>query len=59
MKNIIEKDICAIIENLSDVLDKFQNKNILLAGGGGFFRLLFQQFFPSVAKKNKFNVILL
>ena len=53
MSNIIEKDIDAIIENLSDVLDKFQNKNILLAGGGGFLGYYFTIFFHQLAKKKQ------
>ena len=53
MLNIIEKDIDAIIENLLDVLDKFQNKNILLAGGGGFLGYYFTIFFDQLAKKKQ------
>ena len=36
MNNVINKDIDLILENIDDIFDALNNKNILFAGGGGF-----------------------
>lgn len=61
MNEIINKDLKLIANSLGNDLNKFNNKNILLAGGGGFLGYYFKSFFNYIAKKEniKFNLYLL
>ena len=55
MNNIIEKDIANIISRLDAHIEKFNNKNILLAGGGGFLGFYFTKFFQEIKRKKDIN----
>ena len=55
MNNIIEKDIANIISRLDTHIEKFNNKNILLAGGGGFLGFYFTKFFQEIKRKKNIN----
>ena len=55
MSSIIQKDIENIITGLGDHIEKFNNKKILFAGGGGFLGFYFTQFFQEIKRKKNIN----
>ena len=55
MNNVINKDIDLILENIDDIFDALNNKNILFAGGGGFLGYYFTNLFYKLANQKKIN----